>query len=509
MKSREIIMVLSLFLFSSGILLSCKKDIGNYDYHEVNEGVISNVLGSYALLRGETLTVNPAIAFSQDDGNDTTKYTYRWYYSNVAGTPVNKVLIARTKNLSWLVSIPASTSAYVMYYEVNEKSTGILYRKTFKLNVNTNIADGWLILNDVDGKARLDFFNYLSATDNFQPYIDLLASQSTLKLSGKPKLLYFYNRRDPFSLVIARSIFVGTDEGTYIINTQSGTFSSFVDFTTTLSSYNPAPYYASQVISQGSYLAYMVDSKNQLFFENPTQGNAFGTAVNTTITGQKINTSSYISVPFGGVYSYALMYDVDNKKFMEHKASNSASSVPATSSTLFDPANMNMTLVYMAYTKALSGQTYAILKNNANKLFLARIVATQSSFNPLSFDEVINAPEMGNASQFAIDPVSGYVMYLVGSKVYRYNPFDNTNSMVVDLGTRKVSLIKYQAMVYNSSLARYAEYASKLIICSYDEGNPNTSGKMELYTVPNLNGALSLYKSFDGLGKVVAVSYRE
>ena len=81
--------------------------------------------------------------------------------------------------------------------------------------------------------------------------------------------------------------------------------------------------------------------------------------------------------------------------------------------------------------------------------------------------------------------------------------------MVLDLGTRKVSLMKYHKMTYLYTNARYAEYAKKLIICSYDEANPNTSGTMDLYNVPNLNGALTPYKSFTGLGKIVDVSYRE
>lgn len=486
---------------------ACKKDIGNYDYQDINEWAISEIEGSYSAFQGGVLNITPTISYSKDSSNDPSKYSYKWTSIDNSSTPITKRTIAQTKDLNWTVSNPSSNTAYTLLYEVTEKSTGLTFRKSTKLTVSSNISDGWLVLNDINGEARLDFFNYVN--NDFLHFNDILASNSTLTLSGKPKLVYFYQRRDPFSVVVAKSIIVGTDQASFIINTQSNTFSSFTNITNSMSNYVPAPYYADKIRAQGkSYLAYMLDSKGQLFYENATVGYAFGTRVNRLITGQDVTISPYFAEAYGNNSTYALMYDVVNKRFLEHKNYNASSSVPATTSTLFDPGNMNMDLMFMDYTPAISGQTYAILKNNANKIYLARIVCNASSFNPRAFDEVM-APEMLNATQFAIDPSEGYIMYLVGSKVYRYNPFDQSNTMIVDLGSRKVSLLKYQRFVLSPSAVRNAEYGKKLIICSYDEANSNTSGTMDLYTVPNLNGAVSLYRSFSGLGKIVDVSYRE
>lgn len=499
-----------LLLLAIGVCSSCRKDMGNYEYTDVNEGVISNIEATYSALRGSVLTINPTLVFTKDDGKDTTKYTYAWYSIDESALPVTKKTIATTRNLNWTVSLASVNSAYTLIYEVREVSSGIIYRKSCKLTVTTNIADGWLVLNDINGTARLDFFNYLTATNDFQVYTDLLASQSTLKLTGKPKLVYFFQRRDPFSSVIARSIFVGTDQSTSIINTQNNTFSSFVNISTTISSYSPPPYYAERVASQASsYLAYLLDSNGELYFENATVGYAFGTRVNKTSNGVNFKISPYFAEAYRNGTTYALMYDIDNKRFMEHKSSNTSSSVPATSSTLFTPGNIGMDLLYMASTPAISSQTFALFKNSTNKIYLARIVCNSSTFSPQAFDEITTAPEMLNATQFAIDPTEGYVMYAVDSKIYRYNPFDKTNTMVLDLGSRKIALIKYQKMTYQPTNTRYAEYAKKLIVCTYDAANPSTTGTMDLYNVPSLNGALSPYKSFTGLGKVVDVSYRE
>ncbi|SHF67566.1 PKD-like family protein [Pedobacter caeni] len=510
MIKNKISIVFWLMVTAIMISSSCRKDLGNYEYKEINEVGITDIKESYEAISGQKIEIRPTLQFTKDSGNDTSKYSYEWFAVDDSSAPVVKKPIAKTHDLNWVVNLPSIPKRYLGYYVVTEKSTGITWRTTFSLKVNTNIADGWLILNEVNNEARLDFYNYLSSSQNFLYYNDILSSQTTIKLSGKPKLLYFYNRRDPFSNVSGRAIFVGTDKDTYIINTQNNTFSSYVSMLSIINGYAPPPYYAQKVRSQATWLAYLLDSKGQLFFENSTQATAFGNRVNRLSNGQLINISPYFAEYYGGTLSsYALMYDVDNKRFIEHKDINTSSSVPATSSTLLDPGNVGMDLMYMDSTPALSGQTYAVFKDSKGKVFLARIVCNNTAFDPVAFDEVSTAPEMANATQFAIDPVEGYVMYLAGSKIYRYNPFDRSNTMVVDLGSRKVSLIKYHKMLYNRSNVRYAEYAKKLIICSYDEANPATSGKMELYNVPNLNGALTLFGSFDGLGKIVEVSYRE
>jgi len=487
-------------------LSACKKDIGNYNYHDINEWTISEIAQSYSAFQGSVLHITPTITYTKDHSNDTSKYTYTWTSVDNKAIPVSRKIIARTKNLNWTVSNPASDAAYTLLYEVTEKSTGLTFRSSANLMVTSIISDGWLILNDINGNARLDFLNHVK--DDFVYFNNILASNSTLTLTGKPKLLYFCQRRDPFTLITAKSIFIGTDQSSFIINTQDNSFGNFWNMTKSMSNYIPAPYFAEKIRSQGDNLTYMLDSKGQLLFENPIVGYSFGNAVNLTSDGTPFRISPYFAEAYGSIATYALMYDIDKKCFMEHKFYNTTSSVPSTTSTLFNPGNMNMDLMYMDYTAAFSGQTFALLKDNANKVHLARIVCDYSTFSPRAFDEVM-APEMLNATQFAIDPSEGYIMYSVGSKVYRYNPSDQSNTMIIDMGSRKISLIKYQRFVYAPKTASYTEYAKKLIVCSYDDAAPATSGTMDLYTIPGLNGAPSLYHSFTGLGKIVEVTYKE
>lgn len=496
---------IALFLAAMIFVFACKKDLGNYKYSTINSAEISNIDTVYTKLRSDTLKIEPKLNFSTAGANDTSKYTYKWFYQ--AEAIVN---IGNNKNLKWVVSLPSTDKPYKFYFQVTEKSTGLIWRTPFALNVSTNIADGWLILNDINGEAQLDFLNYLSKTNSFQHYKDVLKSQSDIKLEGKPKSVYYCQRIDPFTFTLGRSIFLSTDKRTLILNTQNNTFDKYTNLLESISSYYPGNYYAESVRSMGSgYTVYLYDSEGYLNFENPLPGYAFGTPVNKLNNAALFKISPYYAENFRAIQNYALMYDTERKRFMEHKNSDISSSVPVTSSQLFDPGNMKMTLLYMSSTPALNGQTYALLKDDNNKVFLARIVCSTTSFNPVSFDEITNAPELVNAQGFAIDPIEGYLMYYKDSKVYRYNPFDKTNAEVVDLGSRKISMIKYQKMVYKPTDARYVEYSKKLIICSYETASPSTSGKLDLYTVPNLNGNLTLFQSFSGLGKIVDVSYRE
>ncbi len=497
------------------MLFSCRKEMGNYSYHDINSCTIGNIDTAYTVLRGMPMKISPQLTFTQDNSQDTTKYSYRWYALDVSNTVVVRTELGSNKNLDWTVTLPSITKAYQVRYVVTEKATGQSWSKAFALQVNTNISDGWLILNENKQEARLDFYNYQSSQNTFQYYRDILSSQQSATLKGKPKMVYFYFRRDGFSGTTARSIVVGTDQETAIINTQNNTFSPYISLSKAMTSYFPAPYYAISVAGIGgrSFMSYLLDNLGQLQFENPTMGYTYGVRINKTILGEPVTISPYFAEGYNQGVSYALMYDVVKKRFLEHKDFNNASAVPSIPADangtppMFDPGNMNMDLMYMASTIAVTGQTYAVLKRADNKVFLARIICNASTFLPQAFQEIVS-PDIANASLFAIDPQEGYLMYAVGSKVYRYNPYDKSSKMVIDAGDRAITLIKYQKLMYGSS-DRYMDYSRKLIVCTYKPAAPEGSGKMELYTVPSLNGDLTLYQTFDGLDKIVDVTYRE
>ncbi|NML23030.1 hypothetical protein HHL16_19285 [Pseudoflavitalea sp. G-6-1-2] len=490
------------------LVTACSKDLGNYDYKEINQCTINGISDEYTVLRGGNLDITPELQFSQDKNFDRNNYSFKWQVAND-----NQLVLSDKPELHEIITLPSQTEAYTVYFMVTEKSTGVLWRSKFRIRVSTNISDGWLVLSEANSKARLDYLNYLSDNEPYQLYKDIFTQQSGPKLEGKPLFVNFYYRIDAFSNVRGKTVVVGTDKDTYIVNTQTNTFTSYINLADAMSVYYPPPYHAESVKPLYASRSYMYDNLGQLTYEYPTVGTAYGRVVNRTITGEKINISPIYAE---GIQSslYVLMYDVVNRRFMEHKEGNEVSSVPALAPSplppKFDPGNMGMDLMYMCATNAVTLQTYALLKHSSGKVYLARIQCDGTVFNPLAFDEITTyAPMIAQATQFAIEHSQGYLIYLVGSKIYRYNPYDNTNEMVIDMGSRTVSLIKFQRLLYNFQNPRYLDETSKLVVASYDPASPDNSGTLDLYTVPALNAPVVKYRSYNGFGKIVDVSYRE
>lgn len=489
---------------------SCRDDIGNYNYHEINELTISGIEESYSALTGQEISIQPVFHFTQGTGNEE-EYRYEWIsmQDGALNTTVRR-LLSTSRNLDTILTLPAAD--YTIYYRVTEKATGLQWRRVFKLSVTSEIRDGWLVLNDINGQARLDMLAYRPATESFQRYTDILASTSSgITLKGKPVLVYALRNRDVFSSQFTSRIYVGTDQATYSINNQTFEWDNNRNLKSEIMRPVPEDYHAIQIVSMGGDITYIVDSEGVVSVENLTQALMHGPTLNRLNEGGRISISPYVAEHYRSG-NYLVMFDTAQRRFIVHSGTNRVSLVPtANPADVFNPADIGLDLRFMMFTPALSGHYVAVLKQpDDDRHYLLRFArASTSVFSPLSFEEMVDAPEIAQAERFAVDPREAYLFYQSGSKIYQFDPFSRTTRMMLDVGNRKVSLMKYYRTTVSHSNPRYVEYSQKLMICTYDESSPETSGKIDLYNVPNLNQALSLFASYDGFGKVVDVSYRE
>lgn len=119
---------------------------------------------------------------------------------------------------------------------------------------------------------------------------------------------------------------------------------------------------------------------------------------------------------------------------------------------------------------------------------------------------------MAQAEQFEVNNDFGYVFYNVGSKLYEYDFNLKLNKEMADYGSRKISLLKFQYVKVgdpkSNSYKRYVDITKRLVVCSYDDGNLNNSGAMDVYSIPPVNGQLIKEESFAGMGKIVSITYR-
>ena len=160
---------LYIFLLMIG-MSSCYDDLGNYDYVELNkvsiEGINSNEWYE-KLANIDTLFFQPELTFSLSDAEEDLRYEWLLIPINAAynkdSIPMqeqrSEYVIGREKNLVYPVS--KKSGRYIGFFNVTNIQTGITYAANFFLKVKTALTDGWMILCEQNGEARLDMISYI------------------------------------------------------------------------------------------------------------------------------------------------------------------------------------------------------------------------------------------------------------------------------------------------------------------------------------------------------------
>ncbi|MDR6783985.1 hypothetical protein ABIE26_002626 [Pedobacter africanus] len=491
-----------LMLFAA---FSCKKDTGNYDYHEINSVDFSGINSSYNALLGQKFQINPVLKFSLDNSGNADRYSYEWFALNKADVlPAEKRKnLATTRNLDIVLQIPSGV--YDVYYNVTDKETGVTYRTTFVLRVETTIYEGWMVMNDVNGNARVDMISKIN--DQYTTIFDVLGTTgSELALKGKPLSVncYTYN----FSTY---GIYFSTDQGTNRVDPETFKWKNTYNLAYEVVANVPAGFHADFLapvkIETGN--SYMYSGGNVYYYFYIYQIN-YGTPINLV----KGESTSFRAAPFvislrdpATFTATAVMFDVDKKRFLRHN-NNDANVSTFSANSLFDFNNVGMDLLHMEYSPFNGGDVFAILKNPAGKIYLARFNA--STGIQTYFDE-IQATDIAVAEKFAVSPVYGYLFYSAGGKVYEYDTSLKTSKLMLNKGAEKISLMKFHEFGRaGSSRPYYQSRRNQLMVCSYDPALPaDKNGKMELFEVPSLNGDLVKGETYSGFGKIVSVDYRE
>ncbi|MFH6934777.1 PKD-like family lipoprotein [Flavobacterium sp. FlaQc-30] len=486
--------VLLALLFLS---VSCSDDIGNYNYKNINEIKATGIEKTYTVYSGDHLKIIPNLNPTLDDGNDPNRYTYEW--SAVDPLIINpllaKTVIAKTKNLD--IDLKLAPAKYTIYYFVKDNATGVTWQQEpFTLTVISSIYEGWLALGDVDGKARLDMVSILPNVAEPKIITDVLEkSGSDLKLSGKAVNVYCF--KNPLLTTLMYGIYVTASEsGTSRIDQDSF-------------GWTPTQNIAYEMVDGSIPRNFGVDfMKSALQSENflYSKGNIYyflrPMQIGYSLPQNKVDieTKPFYAAPFiaenGGSTGSPVFYDRDGHRFLRYICvSGICSKMPQAvgTGTILDWSNTNSDLVYMTTTPFNGYENFAVLKNiSTGKYNLLRF---NMGFVQTYYKEILNAPDFDKATHFAVSPDSGYLFYTVGSKLYEYDNGTQSAKLMLDKGAEEITYIGFHA---NSKT-----FANKLVVGSY-----STTGTLELYTVPPVNGALVLTNSYTGLCKIVDVAFR-
>ncbi|MCX2486104.1 PKD-like family lipoprotein [Pedobacter sp. MR2016-24] len=528
MKTRYKGMLLALIcagltaIFSAG----CRKDVGNYDYKSIDSLGIGNVVDDYKYSIGTIAAITPELNFLHGTNFNENDFTFEW--DAYAGNTTAKKLIHNGKNLD--IVLPLAVGKYRLYYVVKQKSTGISWQKSLNLEVyDSFLPAGWFVLNDIAGKARLDYYEENRDSWNTFPVIyrdftSLIKDVNTgnaMELDGKPVSLAAFHNRDAINTSLDYRLYINTDKETEWFNITTGFTWNKLRNSLANETVSGEPAFVSKIYP-GTYGGAYAYKDHQLYIYHYIYS-LYGTPINRIAgTAGTFPISEYFAAPYN-TFMHAMFFDTEGKRFMRSNYSSSTATVLNVSGQGLNLASVGKDLVWMGSTAVFSGQVAAILKDNNSHYYLARInfpypTATAAiTINVNSFEDITDRlTGIATADKFVLDQQYGYLFYVSGNKLYQYDMDNKVVKVAKDYGSRKISMLKGNTLtVFTPSsipnfLARLGCPGFGIIVGSNDEQNPTTSGTVDFYQAPALMGNLTFYtNSFTGLGKVIDVQYSE
>lgn len=138
-----------LILALSGLLVflkSCYKDLGNYDYNEINELSVLGLAANYEVDQDDSLRLEVDLMGTQYA--DTTRFDFAW--------EVGRQTIYKYKDLN--VRVGLAIGRYLGRYIVTDKETGAKTYFQFSLRVSSSTAgDLIVVLSKENGQAELSY----------------------------------------------------------------------------------------------------------------------------------------------------------------------------------------------------------------------------------------------------------------------------------------------------------------------------------------------------------------
>ena len=209
----------NILLFSFIIALpSCYQDLGNYEYKEINEIVITP--GKYSFMppapgMTATVTIDPEVSQTMTEGTANLSYEWRRQVTAVSWETVCNDPVYNMEVTS------ADVSAINLIFAVTDTDLGITTYAEIPVIPEFAFSQTWFLLQNVNGQAVLGTVDGEGDTRGVNP--DISTQISGLSLTGSPEGLGinpFRRSNSIFSGMASYEILLGvfTSEKPYILN---------------------------------------------------------------------------------------------------------------------------------------------------------------------------------------------------------------------------------------------------------------------------------------------------
>lgn len=497
-------------------ICSCSKDLGNYDYHEINDVKISGVNVAYSARRGiDTLRIKPSLT-STLGGEDTTRYRYLW----IVREGLNLDTIGRFKDLNYPVTL--APLAYKLFYRIRDKQTGVEWQANADLTVGTPFSRGWMIMGeDEQGYAEAEMLSMQN---------DTLHLKHILSESGLPRL------QDPVSfqhtggsLDSYMKIWAMTKSGSYYLDrvtmkaTTGNNMSKVVYMSETIDQQTLHPIVvapqmrtAAGAISTTNYRV-MLTKAGDIFaaFLLINGGDFYNNPINRVASAQEVRipAAPYLLYATGSMTT-VMWYDTVNQRFLNYSGFGLATSstILADAADAPFPWNQGATgrkLVYAENTRntdggSTNGNSFAILKDAANAHHIYKFYANGAA--PVKRAAYVVSPiarDFDKANFYAFSSNRTVVFYAVGNHLYAYdyNPGNERFYEYTQTDGDQITMLKFDTQV------DYLE--NSLYVATHNATTKGTLRRFKVGTDPNkVELTLPLKSTWSGLVKIKDINWR-
>lgn len=142
MMKKRIIISLCLLI----ALTSCYRDLGNYDYHDINEIDVAGIDDNYSVDVDDSLIITPTLTGTLY--SDTSRFTYSW--------EIGSQTVSQEHDLRMQMNLLPGFK--YSRYIITDKQTGVKTYKVFGVNVSSSTAgDLIVVLSKYQGRAELSY----------------------------------------------------------------------------------------------------------------------------------------------------------------------------------------------------------------------------------------------------------------------------------------------------------------------------------------------------------------
>lgn len=497
------------------LTISCTKDKGNYDYHDINELTVGGLQATYSGLTGiDTLRISPAIVMSEPV-SDPSRMEYTWLAKK--GTAIVDTL-GTAKDLNYPINLPPDS--YTLQVRILDKQTKVVWSGKANLAVGTPYTKGIMLMGeDANGYAEVDMLSMIK---------DTITVKGILAESGLPPLRGPINIQHSGGSATYMKLWAFTTSGSYYLDrlTMKGKaadrFGKLV-YTTdpinkeTLSPIIMAPQIRDAAGNVGStFVRAMMTGDGNIFasYLALNGGDFYANPINRDKNdlGKLLKAAPYLLYSIGNM-STMLWYDTSNERFMYYNSfilNTSSVTLTDAPGDLFpwNQATTGRTLVYAENTRntegSANGNSFAIMKDKSNTHFIYKFYANGTAPSKrAAYTVSAIATDFDKADFYAFSSNRSVVFYSVGNRLYAYD-YNLGNEKAYQfpaIGTDEISMLKFDTQI---------DYlTNSLYIATYNTTTKGTLRRFVVGTNPNVVELTEANKSkWSNLVKIKNMSWR-